>query len=105
MASVTASLRTMRFFDRLIIKGKRMMLSTDHTDPCDYGGPEYEEVLAFLATYVNDKEVREDYFVWTALSIDHLEHIAGCPHCLTRVFSVPDRELAIAVHEVLVQVG
>lgn len=91
MPSVTSTLRSLRYFDRLIIRGKRMLVGQDHMDPCHYIG--HEEVLGFLAVYCNDPEVREDAFVWTPKTVADLEHIRSCEHCLARVFSVPDSKL------------
>ena len=101
MGSVTSALRTLRYFDRLIIQGKRMVVGVDHNDPCTYIG--HGEVLGFLVVYCNDAAVTEDEFVWTVKTVTDLEHISQCVHCIARVFSVPDRDLGQEIHRVVAQ--
>jgi len=92
-------LKTLRYFDRLIIQGKRMVLKIGHEDPCNYHG--HEEVLGFLNLYCNDREVKEDAFIWTPKTVRDLEHISGCSHCMARVFSVPDNHLSAVANQVV----
>jgi len=101
MKSVVSALKLLRYFDRLIIRGKRMLLQTEHRDPCTYTG--HEEVLGYLTTYCNDREMKGDEFVWTPKSVEDLEHITKCPHCLARVFSTPDKDMADAADKVASQ--
>lgn len=88
MKDVKAVLRSMRYFDSLIIRGKRMVVGEDYVDPCTHWG--HEDVLSFVTLYCNDPSLREDAYVWTPWSVNHLTHISTCRYCLARVFSVPD---------------
>jgi hypothetical protein len=92
MKNVKAALKSLRYFDNLIIHGKRMVVGADYQDPCAHWG--HEEVLAFVTTYCNDPTVREDAYIWTPWAVNHLTHISSCKHCLARVFSIPDQKLA-----------
>lgn len=92
MKDVRAALRSMRYFDNLIIRGKRMVVGEDYSDPCTHWG--HEDVLAFMTVYCNDPTVREDAYVWTPWAVDHLTHIVSCRYCMARVFSVPDANMA-----------
>ena len=99
MSPVTAHLRMLRYYDRLIIKGKRIIVGTDYTDPCNHLG--HESVLAWLSVYVEDLSLAETSYNWDATALAHLKHIMGCRHCMNRVFSVPSPEMRQAVEPLL----
>jgi len=99
MTNIDATLKALRYFDRLVISGKRMVVDSTYTDPCDREG--HEPVLAFCTVYVNDPTVKAEHFSWDHASIKHLEHINSCPYCLSRVFSVPDAKLHHEVEQKL----
>ena len=92
MRSVKNALKGLRYFDSLIIRGKRVVVGEDYEDPCNHWG--HEDVLAFATVYCNDTTVREDAFRWDSQSVEHLGHITKCSHCLSRVFSVPSPRLS-----------
>lgn len=99
MTHTTAALRSMRYFDRFVLRGKRMILGVRHQDPCTYEG--HEEVLGFLMAYCNDGTMREDIFKWDDKSLRDLEHIQSCPYCMARVFSTPDPQLRVQTEQAL----
>lgn len=92
MKNVQATLRSLRYFDSLVIRGKRVLMGPDYQDPCNHWG--HEGVLGFVTLYCNDSTVREDAYLWSAADIKHLGHIVECSYCMARVFSLPDERLA-----------
>jgi hypothetical protein len=99
MTKTRATLRSLRYFDRFVIHGKRVVLGVETDDPCAYMG--HEGVLSFLQVYCNDPTLNETGFKWDAESLEHLRHISKCPHCMAKVFSVPDAPLRVATSKAL----
>lgn len=87
MVPITAHLKMLRYYDRLIIRGKRLVVGTDYSDPCTRTG--HESLLSWLSLYTNDNSVSEHGYQWGHVSAEHLNHIMQCRHCMGRVFSIP----------------
>lgn len=103
MDAVTAQLRTLRFYDRIKIRGTRMVIRPTDTDPCVYTG--HEGLLAFLSMYLDYPDIKETHYKWDAESLSHLQHIMSCRYCMARVFSTPHPTMQRAATQAMARVG
>lgn len=99
MDAITAKLRMLRYYDRIVLKGKRMLWGIRDEAPCNHSG--HESLLAFLSLYVDHHDMTPEQYEWDYAAFKHLEHIHSCKSCLARVYSTPDKAATVAIAPVM----
>lgn len=97
-SNLFAHLKSLRYYDKLILKGKRVE-QKENMIKCSLSG--HEPLLGFLNLYVDDPTVRENCYRWDPISEKQLSHVLNCKVCMSKIFSIPDPNLRTKVSTLL----